>query len=112
MTTTPQLSRDRCFLHPGREAAARCMGCGQAFCRECVSEHDLRMLCATCLRAETAASKARVRRSLRVPVAPFHLAAGLIILWFTLYLVGRILAGIPSDFHDGKLWQEIRAATE
>lgn len=105
-------TRSRCFLHPDREAAARCMGCGQAFCRECVSEHDLQMLCATCLRGVTDAAKGEKRHRARLPIAPIQFALGIIILWFTIYLAGRILTGIPSDFHDGKLWQEIQNARE
>ena len=38
----------RCQRHPGREAAARCPSCQQSFCRECVTEHDGRMLCLGC----------------------------------------------------------------
>lgn len=38
-----------CFNHPERPAAARCPLCGVAFCRECVSEHNGRFLCASCL---------------------------------------------------------------
>jgi formylmethanofuran dehydrogenase subunit E len=39
----------RCQRHPGREAAARCPSCQQSFCRECITEHEGRMLCLACL---------------------------------------------------------------
>lgn len=45
----PDLSRIRCRNHGGREAVARCRDCGDFFCRECVVEHEGRMVCATCL---------------------------------------------------------------
>lgn len=39
----------RCQQHPVREAIARCPNCRQSFCRECITEHDGRMLCLPCL---------------------------------------------------------------
>ena len=100
--------RQTCLLHPDREAAALCMGCGQAFCRECVTEHDLRMLCADCLAREAAAlrAKPRKRRSL-VPYTLLQALAGLFLLWFTAYLAGRVLLATPSDFHEGTVWKSL-----
>ena len=43
----------RCVRHPNRDAAARCPSCQQYFCRECVVEHDGRLLCSDCLRRES-----------------------------------------------------------
>ena len=39
----------RCLHHGEREAIARCPECGSFFCRECITEHDERVLCASCL---------------------------------------------------------------
>jgi len=39
----------RCQQHPVREAIARCPNCRQSFCRECITEHEGRMLCLPCL---------------------------------------------------------------
>jgi hypothetical protein len=44
------LADQRCFNHALREAVARCPQCTQFFCRECITEHDDRVLCAACLR--------------------------------------------------------------
>jgi hypothetical protein len=107
MSTRTAPTRRQCFLHADREAAARCMGCGQSFCRECVSEHDLRMLCAACLKKETTANAKKPTRRWKVPIAPVHFLLGLLILWFTVYLFGRILVNIPSSFHDGEMWPEV-----
>ena len=41
------IQQTRCLLHPVREAVARCKGCEEYFCRECVGEHDGEMLCAS-----------------------------------------------------------------
>lgn len=77
------------------------MGCSHSFCRECISEHDLRMLCADCLRRETDSSKSQGKKRRKLPTAPLQLAVGLLVLWFTVYLLGSILSSIPADFHDG-----------
>lgn len=43
------LQRQRCFNHAEREATARCPVCKRDFCRECITEHNHRMLCRSCL---------------------------------------------------------------
>ena len=43
------LRHQRCYHHHGREAVVRCPECGRFYCRECVTEHDDRMLCSRCL---------------------------------------------------------------
>ncbi len=45
-----ELWTQRCQFHALREAVARCPECQRYFCRECVTEHDERLLCASCLR--------------------------------------------------------------
>ncbi len=112
MNARTAAARRECFLHAGREAAARCMGCGESFCRECVSEHDLRMFCAACLKRETSAVEKKASLRWKLPAAPIHLVVGLLILWFTAYLCGRILVSIPSSFHDGEIWPEVGANGE
>ena len=47
---TSALTHQRCFHHSHREAVARCPECRQFYCRECVTEHDYRVICATCLK--------------------------------------------------------------
>jgi hypothetical protein len=44
------LVHQRCFNHATREAVARCPQCSQFFCRECITEHDDRVICAACLK--------------------------------------------------------------
>ena len=39
-----------CWNHETREAVCRCPECGRSYCRECVTEHAARLLCAACLR--------------------------------------------------------------
>lgn len=98
----------QCAQHPQREAAARCASCSGFFCRECVTEHDLRMLCARCLRETAAAQKPKTsRRSLLAPISlATQLVLGLILLWLSFYLMGRLLIAIPANFHEGSLWED------
>ena len=102
--TTPAAIHQRCFHHPFREAASRCPVCLRYFCRECVTEHDDRVICAECLKNLVAAQSARsggVRRILR-GVLPI---AGLLVAWLFFYGVGRTLLLIPVSLHDGTIWE-------
>ena len=92
------LAQERCFNHNLREAVARCRDCGRFFCRECISEYDDRMVCAYCLKK--AVSGPKRRRPLRGFVRIFQIALGVMILWTSFYLLGKILLAIPSSFHE------------
>ena len=99
------LALQRCLHHSDREAIARCPECGSFYCRECITEHDERIICASCL--------AKISRRPEVKISRFHFAAirpwatafsGLIVAWLCFYFIGRMLAAIPSDFHADSLW--------
>lgn len=69
-----------CWNHGARESVCRCPDCGRCFCRECVTEHESRLLCAACLRKETqtvAGSRGGVRRFIAGGMA----VAGVILAW-------------------------------
>jgi hypothetical protein len=94
----------RCLHHPVREAVARCPECTQFFCRECITEHDDRVICSSCLKKLTV--KAEVPRRNLAPLGRFVAAgAGLLLAWLFFFLIGRILVNIPSEFHEGAVWQ-------
>jgi len=97
------LSRQRCFNHASREAAARCPECGRFFCRECVTEHDDRVLCATCITKQNA-GKGTGRPKLRGLKSLFLLGFGFALLFLVFYYAGVALMMIPSEFHKGGLW--------
>jgi hypothetical protein len=98
------LAQQRCFNHSQREAAARCVGCRQDFCRECVTEHDDRVLCAICLQKLFKPPVTR-RRGLAVVLRGGQCLMGVVLLWFAFYLAGEALLSIPTSFHEGTLWQ-------
>jgi uncharacterized paraquat-inducible protein A len=94
----------RCLHHAEREAVARCPECRQFFCRECVTEHEDRILCAACLRKLTRRrSDSRVRFG--VIVRAFNLVLGLIVAWLCFHVVGQVLLRAPSSFHEGTMWR-------
>jgi hypothetical protein len=104
------LSTRRCARHPEREAAARCPSCAGFFCRECIVEHEGRLLCTSCLARETASAKARLakwagaRRHLELAAAA--LAAVLVF-----YGIGSILLNVPPEFHEGTIWAPKNGST-
>ena len=99
------LAQLRCLHHPVREAAARCPECRQYYCRECVTEHENRVICAGCLRksAETAGS-GRSEWLPRVRAGVWTLSA-LLACWLLFYVLGDMLLRIPDDVHQGTLWK-------
>jgi hypothetical protein len=100
----PALRLQVCLHHSEREAVARCPSCGFFFCRECITEHDERILCASCLKKQTAPVE-RPRRSLAPLARGMAALCGLMTAWFFFYLVGRALLATPTKFHEATLWK-------
>jgi hypothetical protein len=84
----------RCWNHELREAVCRCPACGRHFCRECVTEHASRLLCAACLQSLTRTAPAR--RGVRVTIAPLAALASLLLSWWIFYTGGEILLEITT----------------
>lgn len=101
------LLHQRCFNHATREAVARCPECGRFFCRECVTEHDDRVVCSACLKKLARAPHARRPALLRI-LRFAQCLAGLTVAWFFFFAIGAALLKIPASFHDGTLWQANR----
>lgn len=82
--------QQRCWNHEAREAVCRCPECGRSFCRECVTEHEARLLCASCLNAVARAHqspRAGLRRLLPAAMA----LAGILLAWTVFYGAGEAL---------------------
>ena len=111
-TSAPaQVVKSICFNHPQREAAAKCVSCGHAFCRECVTPVDRRMFCATCLREKTSMKVAKKRDWFLLSILG-QAVLGILGLWFTTYVLGRALLELPASFHEGTVWEKMMGADE
>ena len=98
------LANQRCFNHAMREAVARCPECKQFFCRECVTEHEDRVVCAACLAKLT--KKPLIKRfALAQLLWLAQCVFGLLIVWFFFFLIGEHLLKLSNSFHEGTLWQ-------
>ena len=97
------LAAQRCLHHSLREAVARCPECKHFYCRECIAEHDDRVICAACLRKMLRRPEQRRHPFLWLARAA-ALGCSLLTGWLAFYWVGRILLSIPTSFHDGTLW--------
>jgi hypothetical protein len=98
------LARLRCFNHSRREAVARCPACERYFCRECVTEHEDRVLCAACLSTLTLQSTT-IRSTMSGLMKAAQFLLGGWFLWMCFYYLGQLLLLLPSSFHEGVLWQ-------
>ena len=98
------LTQQRCFHHGTREAVARCPQCRRYFCRECVTEHDDRLICAACLAKRSAARGSGAARWRAVATGGECLVA-VLTAWLFFYGLGRALLLLPDAFHSGTLWQ-------
>ncbi len=96
-------TQQRCLHHPAREAVARCPECGGFFCRECITEHEDRVICANCLKQLVRVNGSVRLRFAGLPAALFC-ALGFLIAWLFFYETGRALLLIPTSFHDGTFW--------
>jgi hypothetical protein len=100
----PDLTHQRCFNHAMREAAARCPGCSRFFCRECITEHEDRVLCAACL-AKISTKDSTRRHALRSVVRVIQFCLCFLIAWFFFFALAETLQRIPDEFHEGNIWQ-------
>ena len=98
------IAHQRCFNHADREAVARCPECGRFFCRECITEHEDRVVCAGCLQRMVGEQERRSGRLLFLFRAG-QLAVALAFLFFVFYALGAALLTLPTSFHEGEVWQ-------
>ncbi len=96
----------KCVRHSAREAAARCPACAEFFCRECVVEHEGKLLCGPCLAKRASKTGTRHERGRRVRRVA-RAGAGVLALWFVFYGIGALLLKIPPELHDGTVWKKM-----
>lgn len=98
------LLHQRCFNHMLREAVARCPECQRYYCRECVTEHEDKVLCASCLSHIVDPAASRLKRWGGF-AGIIHFLLGTMLIWMFFYYMGQLLLALPSSFHEGTLWQ-------
>jgi hypothetical protein len=98
------LAHQHCFHHAAREAVARCPDCRQYFCRECITEHDDRVVCSACLKKLTRPPLTQSLALVKI-LRCAQLAFGILLAWFFFFLIGEGLLKLPDSFHEGTLWQ-------
>ena len=98
------LTYQRCLNHAQREAAARCPECSHFYCRECVVEHEGRVVCANCLTTLAGASRRETTAKGWLALAvPF--VAAFLFIWMCFFVLGQALLVLPDAFHSGEFWQ-------
>ena len=98
------LIHQRCFNHSAREAAARCPECGHFYCRECITEHDDRVICAACLKKSAKQPVSKQRGFVGV-LRLIQLLTGVFVVWLFFYWCGQMLLALDSSFHEGTIWR-------
>src|SRR6185295_18397917 len=98
-----------CWNHETREAVCRCPECGRSYCRECITEHAARLLCAACL--HNALAVAKPGRSAGRVGEMLLLIGGLLLSW--LMFLG--VAGGVSEYTarlEQTAWQNCQVRSE
>jgi hypothetical protein len=93
----------RCWTHEAREAVCRCPECGRSFCRECVTEHDGRLLCAACLKTLAQAPTSR-RGGLRRLIPAAMALVGILLAWLVFFGAGAAFNLFASRLEQSS-WQ-------
>ena len=102
------LTRQRCVIHLDREAAARCPSCGRFYCRECVTEHEGRLLCERfAARSQPTRARGAWKKPLLAAGRVVSLTASVLLAWFFFHLLGRELVSLPDEFHAANLWKPL-----
>lgn len=82
----------------------QCPQCGRSFCRECVTEHESRLLCAACLRHAAQAGAAR-RGGLRRMAAVGLTLAGVVLAWAVFFGAAEGLITV-TERTERMAWQD------
>jgi len=88
----PAAIQQRCWNHEAREAVCRCPECGRSYCRECVTEHEARLLCAACIVKIQSPAGAPKRRSFTALLA----LTGIVVAFLFFYGAGEALILITN----------------
>lgn len=81
----------------------RCPECGRSFCRECVTEHAARLLCAACLKALAQTAQSRPG-GLRRLLPAGMLLGGILLAWLVFFGAGAAFNLLASRLEQSS-WQ-------
>ena len=98
------IAQQHCWNHSSRGAVCRCPLCHRPFCRECVSEHDSRLLCAGCIRTSVSTSAQGRRHTGPLFLAAMALASTLV-AWAIFFSLGQIIMDSVT-LADRSAWHE------
>ena len=91
----------RCLYHSSREAVCRCPSCQNYYCRECVLEHEGKLICTRCLAAAT--QPKQVTDSTKWGLLSVLASGGLLLCWVLQYYLGWAFSQISTTFHEAGL---------
>src|SRR3954471_10181065 len=94
----------RCANHELREAVCRCPQCRRSLCRECVTDHEGRLVCAACLRISTRSAAAPRRGSRHTKEIGMALA-GVLLAWAMFFGAAQSLITI-TERSEQAAWQD------
>jgi uncharacterized paraquat-inducible protein A len=100
--TPSSVAKRRCRNHIERQAACRCPGCGFDFCRECVTEHDERLLCSRCMAQLTGSIQEPSRSAALRTLA--QAVAGIVAAFLFFFLAGELTSMVVSPSHEVRAW--------
>lgn len=99
------LGANRCLNHAERMAVAKCPSCQRDFCQECITEHDGRLTCVSCLQTVQLDAQQMPTQKLGKRLWSWSFALlSLVFLLLLFYLLGRVLAAIPQSFHENMVF--------
>src|SRR5258708_20580364 len=98
------LTEQRCFNHAQREAVARCLSCANFFCRECITEHEDRVICAACLQ-KLARVPLLKRRGFFGLLPARQFLPRLLAAWIFFFFICESLPPFPTSFPQGPPWK-------
>jgi hypothetical protein len=104
MSDARLLLGQRCANHELREAVCRCPQCRRSLCRECVTDHEGRLVCAACLRLSARNAPAPRRSGRRIKEVGMTLAS-VFLAWGLFFCAAQSLITI-TERSERAAWQD------
>jgi hypothetical protein len=89
----------KCEVHAMREAAARCTVCSHHYCRECIQEHEGRMVCGNCLSLKSSLEPKHFAGFKEMLVRLVMALASAALLWGAFWCIFTIGSLLPAEVY-------------